>query len=138
MFDKTDYWLELADDDLKVARDMFRLKNYLWMGFVCHLIAEKAIKAVIANNTNEVPPKIHNLTRLAAIAGIFDELSAPQLELLKLLIPLQIEARYPEYKDNIREMLTPKLSESILKETEDFLCWIKQKLDKSQKSTPTE
>ena len=130
MQDKVNYWLELCDDDLKAAKAMLESKNYLWMGFICHLAIEKALKAIIANQINEIPPKIHNLPRLAAIAGIFDELSDSQIDLLKQLTPLQIEARYPEYKENIKATLTAEVCEVLLKETEEFLCWTKSKLGK--------
>ena len=89
-------------------------------------------KALIAYETKDTPPKIHNLSRLASLANIFDDLSESQLELLKDLTPLQIEARYPEYKAAMQQFLTREKCQSILKETEDFLCWIKKRLEKLQ------
>jgi len=52
---------------------MLKSKNYLWMGFICHLIAEKAIKAVIASVTEDVSPKDHRLIKLAELAQIENE-----------------------------------------------------------------
>ena len=130
MFDKVEYWLELCDDDLRAAKNLFASKDYLWMGFICHLIAEKAIKAVLVNITDEIPPKIHDLQKLAEKAGIYSDLSDKQNQLLRDLMPLHIEARYPEYKRAIASTLSDSFCAELLKETEDFLCWIKQKLDK--------
>ena len=138
MLDKVEYWIELCDDDIKTARVLFDAKQYLWMGFVCHLIAEKAIKAVVASKTEEIPPKIHKLTRLAEIGGIYEDLSEDHKELLEKLTPLQIEGRYPEYKEKINARLTPVFCEQLIEETEEFLCWIKQRLEKLPKSIPTE
>ena len=138
MLDNVEYWLELCDDDLKTAQVLFDAKQYLWMGFICHLIAEKAIKAVIASKTNEVPPKTHKLTRLAEIGGIYDNLSEIYQDLLEKLTPLQIEGRYPEYKERINARLTPLFCKQLMEETEDFLCWIKQQLEKLPTNTPTE
>ena len=98
MFDKVAYWLELCDDDLRAAKNLLASKDYLWMGFICHLIAEKALKAAIANTTSEVPPKDHRLLKLAALANLDGDLSEAQETLLGKLSPLQIEARYPSYK----------------------------------------
>jgi len=100
------------------------------MGFICHLIAEKALKAVIASVTDEVPPKNHRLIKLAALAQIDDELSDEQIALLAKLQPLQIEARYPSYKERITATLTTEYCKELLAETEEFLCWIKSKLEK--------
>ena len=130
MLDKVEYWLGLCDEDLEVAKLLFAGEKYLQMGFFCHLMIEKAIKAVIAQNTNEIPPKIHDLIKLANKAEIYNELSEEQCVLLGRLIPLQIEARYPEYKERIASRLNNETCERLLKETGDLLCWIKQKLGK--------
>ena len=87
---KVEYWLELADDDMSVAKVLFDTGKYLHTGFFCHLIVEKALKAVIADVISEIPPKTHDLTRLAECGGIYDDLTEAQLELLETLNPLNI------------------------------------------------
>lgn len=129
MNSKTKYWLELCDDDLITAKALLNSGRLLHMGFFCHLIAEKSLKAVVTNLTDETPPRTHDLNKLAFRGNIIDELSDAQLSLLDRLTPLQIEARYPEYKEKIRATLTKKYCEELLAETEGFLCWIKKKLD---------
>lgn len=138
MLDKVDYWLELCDDDIKAATAMLKSRNFLWTGFICHLVAEKALKAAIANITNDVPPKIHKLTRLAEIGNIYDKLSENQKNLLEKLTPLQIEGRYPEHKERVSARLTQQYCKQLIVETEEFLCWIKHQLGKLPKSTQTE
>ena len=130
MLDKVEYWLDLCEDDLRAAKAMLDSKNFLWAGFICHLVAEKALKAGISSITNEVPPKIHDLAELAVRADMFDDLSEQQQNLLKELNPLNIEARYPEYKERIAAKLSSDNTVRLFKETEDFLCWTKQKLGK--------
>jgi len=49
MSERTEYWLELCDEDLLTAKALFQTKRYLPMGFFCHMIAEKALKAVFAH-----------------------------------------------------------------------------------------
>jgi len=130
MFDKAAYWLELCDDDIPVAKAMLQSKNYLWMGFICHLIAEKALKAVIASVTDDVPPKDHRLIKLVELAQGDDELSEEQIILLTKLQPLQIEARYPSYKERIPATLTPDYCNELIKGTKELVCWIKSRLNK--------
>jgi len=129
MLDKVNYWLELCDDDLRAAKNLHASNDYLWMGFICHLIAEKALKAIMANTTDEVP-KTHHLLKLAVMANVNDDLSESQKNLLGKLMPLQIEARYPEHKARIASTLTNDYCANLLKETEEFLCWIKARLEK--------
>jgi HEPN domain-containing protein len=128
MHSKTDYWLELCDDDIRAAKNLLASKDFMWMGFICHLVAEKAIKAAIADFTDEVPPKIHHLPKLADKANIYTDLNDAQKSLLGKLTPLQIEARYPEYKEKLAATLTENYCAELLKETEAFLCWIKTRL----------
>ncbi|MCL2054527.1 MAG: HEPN domain-containing protein [Oscillospiraceae bacterium] len=130
MLNKVEYWLDSCDDDIKVAKSMLEKKHYLWAGFLCHLVAEKALKAVIENNTNETPPKIHDLKKLATKGKIYDNLSEEQKTFLDRLMPYQIEARYPEYKDRIAKTLNDVHCKQLLIETEEFLCFVKTKLGK--------
>jgi len=45
-------------------------------------------------------------------------------------MPLQIEARYPEYKDRIAQTLSKEICKKLVSETEDLLCWVKKQLEK--------
>ena len=130
MSERVGYWLELCDEDLLTAKAMFQAERYLPMGFYCHMIAEKALKAVIAKKTNELPPKIHDLEKLAIRGDVFGIMSDGQKLLLRTLMPMQVEIRYPDEEETQVPELTATSSEQLLKETEDFLCWIKQQLEK--------
>lgn len=129
-FEKSDYWLELCDDDLQTAKWLLEGKRLLHSGYFCHQVIEKAFKAVIAYNTKEIPPKLHDLPKLANKGDIWNDLTDNHKWLLKNLIPLQIEARYPEYKEKIAQMLSAEYMQSIVEQTEELLCWIKEKLRK--------
>ena len=97
---------------------------------MCHQTIEKALKAVISRDCEEgeLPPKIHNLLKLAERANLFELMSDIQQSLIFELNPLNIEARYPEYKKHIEAGLTKESSETLLKGTEELLCWIKEQL----------
>jgi len=127
MNDKVQYWLDLADYDIETARAMLQTKRLLYVGFMCHQTAEKALKAVITNN-NDAPPKIHGLMKLAQLGEVYDTMSEGQKDLLDTLDPLNIAARYPEQKAKLAAMLTLETCKNILAETEALLCWIKQLL----------
>ena len=127
--DKAKYWLELCEYDLETAHAMQSTKRYLYGGFMCHQVVEKGFKAMLANKTDDPPPKIHDLQRLAQIGDFFDSLTDEQFALLDLLKPLQIKARYPESKEKIAQTLSKERCEKLIVETEEMLCWIKKKLE---------
>ena len=130
MFDKTEYWLILCDDDIPVAKTLLKTKNYLWMSFICHLIVEKAIKAVIAGKTGKEPKRIHDLVKLANQANIENELADSQLNFLEELTPYNIEARYASYREKMASKLSPEYCKGLMERTEEFVCWIRHLLDK--------
>jgi len=135
--EKVQYWLNMADYDLETAKAMQETKRYLYVGFMCHLVVEKALKAVITEVTNEVPPKSHHLVELAETAKVQDKMSNEQQSLLLTLNPLNIEARYSEYKDKIAQILTEERCVMLIEETEEMLCWIKQQLSALPADTQT-
>ena len=126
--EKVQYWLDLAAEDLIIADTMLKNKHYLYVGFMCHQIIEKSLKAVVMQEINEIPPKIHQLVKLAQKARVHVKMTEDQRELLRELNPLNIEARYPEYKSQIAQKLTEEYCAKLIKETEELLCWIKKQL----------
>jgi len=128
--EKVQYWLGIAEEDLAVAKYLLAGAKFLYTGFMCHQAVEKALKAVIARDCadDEIPPKIHNLLKLAAKARLLDVMTEEQRDMLGSLNPLNIEARYPEYKAGMAGSLTKEICEELVIRTEELVCWIKEQL----------
>jgi len=128
--EKVQYWLNTAEEDLAVAKYLLAGAKLLYTGFMCHQAVEKALKAVIARDCadDEIPPKIHDLLKLAVRAKLFDVMSEEQRDFIDGLNPLNIEARYPEYKAEMTQSLTKEKCQGLVIRTEDLLCWIKAQL----------
>ena len=88
----------MSDYDLETASAMLATGRYLYVGFMCHQTIEKILKAYWSDCLEEVPLKIHSLSRLAQKTSLDQELSEEQLDFIDRLEPLNIEARYPSYK----------------------------------------
>ena len=127
MNDKINYWLDTAVYDLDTAKAMLETKRYLYVGFMCHQTIEKTLKAVIASR-GQFPPKIHNLSMLSDKAELTKEFTPEQIKFIIALNPLNIESRYPKYKDKINSMLTQEKCKEIISKTEELFSWIKQYL----------
>ncbi len=128
MIDRVKYWIEIADYDMDTAHAMFETKRYLYVGFMCHQVIEKMLKAYWSSVLEEPPLKIHNLSRLATKSGLIEELSEENLTFIDELQPLNIEARYPEYKQELMNILTPEYCKEMLNKTSELKQWIKDKL----------
>ncbi len=121
---KTSYWLELAEYDLETARVMLEGRRYLYVGFMCHQVIEKALKAIVSS-IGKTPPHIHNLSRIAELSGLYVKLDDNQKDLIDSLEPLNIQARYPEEKDRICRILDADRCGRLLVQTEELYEWIK-------------
>ena len=128
MDERMSYWIDLADYDLGTARDMFKAGRYLYVGFMCSQVVEKALKGYFTKAEKETPPFTHDLTILAKKSGLFDLMSVPHREFLDVLQPMNIEARYPTHKEKVFASLTPERCSDLLVKTEEVYEWIKQRL----------
>ncbi len=59
---------------------------------------------------------------------IRQELSEEQLDFIDKLEPLNIEARYPSYKERLMKSLTKEYCAELLSQTKELQLWIKNKL----------
>ena len=58
---ETENWLKIANNDLKMAKALFKEGLYLGVIEHGHAALEKLIKGIIVDQSNENPPKIHSL-----------------------------------------------------------------------------
>lgn len=128
-FNTFEYWIDLAEYDLKTAKAMLRSKRYLYVGFMCNQVIEKILKAYYVKTNEKPPPYTHKLIRIAEESNLYKGMSEEQKDFIDTIAPLNIEARYPTQKKEIFEILNSKRCKKIIKETEGFVSWIKKKLE---------
>lgn len=87
------FWREGASEDFEVALELISIKRARHGLFFLHLALEKIIKAHICKNTNDIAPRIHNLTRLSEVTSLTFE--QPFIDILAELNAFNIEGRYP-------------------------------------------
>ena len=126
---KVRYWTSLAEYDADTAAAMLRTGRYLYVGFMCHQGVEKMLKAAWQTlHADRVPPRIHNLERLASEAGLLDALPKQHRRLLIELEPLNIEARYPSHREALLKKLTKRYCTGLLGRATRFMTWIAKRL----------
>lgn len=128
MNDKAKYWIEMADYDLDTANAMLETHRYLYVGFMCHQVIEKSLKAYWSETLTEPPLKIHTLLKLANKTGLDALMTESQLDFIDTLEPLNIEARYPSYKERLLRSLSSEYCNELIKNTKDLQLWIRSKL----------
>lgn len=118
----------MSDYDFDTAVAMLATKRYLYVGFMCHQAIEKLLKAYWSKVLTDPPLKIHTLSRLAEKTGIDREMSEEQWDIIDTLEPLNIETRYPYYKERLMKSLNYERCKQIIHDTDELRIWIKNRL----------
>jgi len=126
--EKVSYWIDLSNNDFIVAETLLKNQHNLYVGFMCHQAVEKIFKGYYAKVKNNTPPFKHDLEYLAQQSALYSLLSEEQVSFLEILNPLNIEARYPDYKNKISEYLTDERTQNIFEKTKELLLWTKEKI----------
>ena len=126
--EKVEYWVDLSDKDFRIAKDLLKLKHFLYVGFMCHQSIEKIFKAAYEHQINDTPPFVHDLMLIANRAGIFNMLDDEQIGFIERLSPLNIRARYPDYKKELAKELTKTVCEDLVIKTQKLQQWTKEKI----------
>ncbi len=118
------YWRDGAREEINTAAMLVENGRFRAGLFWAHLALEKALKAHVTRATKNVPPKTHNLLRLAAITEL--EMPPEKTLVLKRMNSYQLEGRYPE--ECLDAPTTQELAESLLKDAGETIQWLMEQL----------
>ena len=122
-----DYWLQQAEDDWEAVETLLSGRKNLQALFFAHLTIEKICKAAwIRENSNDIPPKTHNLIFLLSQTSI--NLKEDQSEFLLNLNRFQIEGRYPDYISKIRQICDDDFTKQMIIKIKEFKLWLLKRM----------
>ncbi len=120
------HWVESSDRDFRAMQNLYNSKDYSWSLFIGHLVIEKLLKAIYIRNIREHPIPIHDLTRIAAKAGI--ECSEEVLNQLDTITTFNISARYEDFKQSFYSKCNKEFTENWIHQISELRQWIKSQL----------
>jgi HEPN domain-containing protein len=100
------FWRNSAKEDWAVARQLVENGHIRHGLFFAHLTLEKILKALICKHSQDLAPRLHNLSRLSEMTGI--ALETEYVDILAEMNAFHIEGRYPE------SLTTPPMKEEAL------------------------
>lgn len=118
-----EYWKTSSEEDFAAAESLLEKGHFRQSLFFAHLAIEKMLKAHVTRQTKDIPPRIHNLVRLAEIAEL--KLDPEQTEFLREFSIYQLEGRYPD-TEQVRVDLSSARDETS--RAKEMLIWLKTKL----------
>jgi HEPN domain-containing protein len=120
------HWAERARYDLGTARDMFGSRRYLYVLFCCQQAVEKMLKALVAERSRELPPRLHSLVRLAEAASL--SVDDEQAGFLRELTAYYIQTRYPEETSDLGSQVNEDEARRVLDRAEETVQWLSSML----------
>ena len=118
-----EYWRTSSDEDFAAAESLLEKGHLRHSLFFAHLAIEKMLKAHVTRQTKDIPPRIHNLIRLAEIAKL--NLDAEQEGFLREFGAYQLEGRYP---DSEQVSVDPGFAQDEISRAKEMLAWLKKQL----------
>jgi len=121
------YWVDSSEYDLQASNNMLQSGYYVWCLFIGHLALEKILKSIFVQiSDNKVPPKIHNLTKLAELSNL--QLSKEQTGILDDVNIFHIEGRYAKYKTELYKLATKEFTNENFQKIKEQYLWLKSQI----------
>lgn len=117
-------WIALAEYDIETAHHMLKTGRYLYVVFLCHLSLEKMLKAHVAEITQNVPIKTHDLIYLVKTSGL--QLPETFLDFIGKINTASIPTRYPDDLQKSLKEYPKSVAKEYLEQTEEIIEWLKQ------------
>lgn len=115
------YWKGGAREDLGVAELLLERRRTRYALFFGHLALERSLKALVTRVTRDIPPRTHDLVRLAALARV--SLSPDQDEVLQDMQQYNLEGRYPSDWPTAPDAVS---ADSDLARAKELVLWLLQ------------
>ena len=123
---ETTLWIDDAEYDQESAKAMLDSGRFFFVVFMCHLVAEKLLKAAIVERCAVEPPKMHNLIGLAARSGI--SIPAEHRGIVNELDGMGVVIRYPDGRRALADTLTEACTKGIYERTVEFAQWLRREI----------
>ena len=123
------HWTQTAERDWQSVILLYNGKQFVHALFFCHLVIEKVVKAHwVKDNEENNPPRIHDLEYLYNETNL--ELSAGQIDLIRIMNSWNLEGRYQDYKDKFYKNTTQEYALEKIQQVDLLRVWLLSELQK--------
>ena len=120
------FWITEAEEALRVANHLVEKEDFSYALFFGHLALEKVLQGICVNKLKDHAPLIHNLVRLAGIAGL--NVDEETENALIMIAGFNIESRYPDFKRSFRKKCTQAFTIEQMNEIKRIFKWLQSHL----------
>ena len=124
--EKYEYWLEIAEYDLKTAEAMLGSGRWLYVVFMCQQAIEKLAKGLYVLYVDDNVPRTHNIRFLVGKYEnlLPEEVSDDYKEFFEDLTMFYISGRYTDYKQKLSQKLNKDEAERYHQKAKEVFAWL--------------
>ncbi len=124
--EKFEYWLDIAQSDLRVAGVMLNNALWLYMAFMCQQAVEKLVKGLYLLYLDDDVPRTHNIRHLI---GRYEQKLPVEVppETRKLFADLSsyyVNNRYPDFKKALASQFDEAKATELYSQTKEVFAWL--------------
>jgi HEPN domain-containing protein len=124
--EKYEYWLDIAQYDLKTATAMLAGKRWLYVVFMCQQAIEKLAKGLYVLYVDDNIPRVHHIKTI--IEQFEDKLpvTVPKetYQFFDTLSAHYLNNRYPDYMNKVSAQIHETEAKKILSQTKEVFMWL--------------
>ena len=124
--EKFEYWLDIAQYDLDVAKSMLKNEHWLYVVFMCQQSIEKLVKGLYSYYMPDAPPHLHNIKTIAA--RIEPNLPMPipsdKMDFFDDLAAYYLNNRYPDYMSKLSSQISETEAADVMTKTMEIFTWL--------------
>jgi HEPN domain-containing protein len=124
--EKFEYWLDIAQYDLKTAAAMYRTGRWLYVVFMCQQALEKLVKGLYLLYLGKPAQKIHDIrTLFLEFSGkLIVPVDETIIEFFSRLSSFYLNTRYTDYKEKLSATVNKHAAKVALKKTKEVFAWL--------------
>jgi HEPN domain-containing protein len=103
---------------------MLHAGRYIYVIFTSHLALEKILKALVTEESRQLPLRTHNLIDLAQRGRL--SLAQEQREFIGKLNNASVVTRYPDDLAQITSRYPEAIAREYLEKTKELIAWVRQ------------
>jgi len=124
--EKYNYWLDIAQYDLKAAESMLKSGHWLYVVFMCQQAIEKLVKGLYSYYKPDIPPFMHNIKTIAARfeSNLPSAIPENTMEFFDELTAYYINNRYPDYVSKLSTQIDETEAADIMAKSKEVFAWL--------------
>jgi len=124
--EKFEYWVDIAEYDLKTAEAMYETGRWLYVVFMCQQAIEKLCKGLYVLYEDDDVPRVHTISQILNRfkSKLEKTIVSEQFAFYSKPSSFYLNNRYPEFKTKLSSAFSKSDAELVLNQSKVVFLWL--------------